>query len=88
MEGTWEWNRCLGVDVSEHGLGAAVEHAVGRRGEGDGADDDLVPFPKARRHGRQVQRRRAVAHHHRIPGASDLAELLFRPVEDKCKHEL
>lgn len=50
----------LRVDVGEHRGRAAVEDAVRRRGEGDGAHDDLVARPYPRGEASDVERGRAV----------------------------
>ena len=62
------------VYVGEHGGAAAVEHAVGRRGERDRGHDDLVAGADPRGEARDVQRGGAVGDRGGVPRAGGLRD--------------
>ena len=71
----------LAIDVDDHRRGAAIEHRVDGRGEGEVGHDHLVARPDAERDQRQMQRHGAVRDGDAVPDADEAAEVFLELVD-------
>ncbi len=71
----------LAIDIDDHRRGAAIEHRVDGRGEGEVGHDHLVARADAERDQREMQRHGAVRDGDAVADADEAAEVFLELVD-------